>query len=253
MRRVIISILLLSIAFAGDCQNNFCEYAKSCRVLTDSILAELGINGRPAIITSSGHATSTKAKEFSIYVKEKDGYYKYFAYEQDGKITILPTHTIKPERWKTIAALFEKRLSKPELEKDIEKFGLSEAEAAYFGFPFFAQRDSVLDIAFNPSAYNRKNKLLLESEYQRVYGAKEPPRTIYPMAEPPVYFVMLDGAGNRYGEFCISFISAAAYTFAYGDDMPGQLPGIAVFTNVIDWETSNIRLEEKPLNRLRHK
>ena len=243
MRRVIISILLLSIAFAGDCQNNFCEYAKSCRVLTDSILAELGINGRPAIITSSGHATSTKAKEFSIYVKEKDGYYKYFAYEQDGKITILPTHTIKPERWKTIAALFEKRLSKPELEKGIEKFGLSEAEAAYFGFPFFAQRDSVLDIAFNPSAYNRKNKLLLESEYQRVYGAKEPPRTIYPMAEPPVYFVMLDGAGNRYGEFCISFISAAAYTFAYGDDMPWQLPGIAVFTNVIDWETSNIRLE----------
>lgn len=242
MKRVIISILLLSIAFAGDCQNYFCEYAKSCRILTDSILAELGINGRPAIITSSGHATSTKAKEFSIYVKEKDGYYKYFAYEQDGKITILPTHTIKPERWKTIAALFEKRLSKPELEKGIEKFGLSEAEAAYFGFPFFAQRDSVLDIAFNPSAYNRKNKLLLESEYQRVYGAKEPPRTIYPMAEPPVYFVMLDGAGNRYGEFCISFMSAAD-TFAYGDDMPWQLPGIAVFTNVIDWETSNIRLE----------
>lgn len=253
MRRVIISILLLSIAFAGDCQNNFCEYAKSCRVLTDSILAELGINGRPAIITSSGHATSTKAKEFSIYVKEKDGYYKYFAYEQDGKITILPTHTIKPERWKTIAALFEKRLSKPELEKRIETLGLSKAEAEYLNFPFFAQRDSVLDIAFNPSTYNRKNKLLLESEYQRVYGAKEPPRTIYPMAEPPVYFVMLDGAGNRYGEFCISFISAAAYTFAYGDDMPWQLPGIAVFTNVIDWATSNIRLEEKPLNRLRHK
>ena len=243
MKRVFISILLLSIAFAGDCQNNFCEYAKSCRVLTDSILAELGINGRPAIITSSGHATSTKAKEFSIYVKEKDGYYKYFAYEQDGKITILPTHTIKPERWKTIAALFEKRLSKPELEKGIEKFGLSEAEAAYFGFPFFAQRDSVLDIAFNPSAYNRKNKLLLESEYKRVYGAKEPPRTIYVVAEPPVYFVMLDGAGNRYGEFCISFMSAAAYPFAYGDDMPGQLSGIAVFTNVIDRETSNIRLE----------
>ena len=245
MKRVIISILLLSIAFAGDCQNNFCEYAKSCRVLTDSILAELGINGRPAIITSSGHATSTKAKEFSIYVKEKDGYYKYFAYEQDGKITILPTHTIKPERWKTIAvaALFEKRLSKPELEKRIETLGLSKAEAEYLNFPFFAQRDSVLDIAFNPSAYNRKNKLLLESEYKRVYGAKEPPRTIYSVAEPPVYFVMLDGAGNRYGEFCISFMSAAAYPFAYGDDMPGQLSGIAVFTNVIDRETSNIRLE----------
>ena len=248
MRRVIISILLLSIAFAGDCQNNFCEYAKSCRVLTDSILAELGINGRPAIITSSGHATSTKAKEFSIYVKEKDGYYKYFAYEQDGKITILPTHTIKPERWKTIAALFEKRLSKPELEEGIEKFGLSEAEAAYLNFPFFAQRDSVLDIAFNPSAYNRKNKLLLESEYQRVYGAKKPPRTIYSVVDPPIYFVMLDGAGNRYGEFCISFMSAAD-TFAYGDDMPGQLSGIVVFTNVIDWEG----VEEKPLNRLRHK
>ena len=242
MKRVIISILLLSIAFAGDCQNYFCEYAKSCRVLTDSILAELGINGRPAIITSTENAL-TEAKGFSIYVKEADGYYKYFAYEQDGKITILPTHTIKPERWKTIAALFEKRLSKPELEKDIEKFGLSEAEAAYFGFPFFAQRDSVLDIAFNPSAYNRKNKLLLESEYKRVYGAKEPPRTIYSVAEPPVYFVMLDGAGNRYGEFCISFMSAAAYPFAYGDDMPGQLSGIAVFTNVIDRETSNIRLE----------
>ena len=242
MKRVIISILLLSIAFAGDCQNNFCEYAKSCRVLTDSILAELGINGRPAIITSIEGAL-TKSNSISIYVKEADGYYKYFAYEQDGKITILPTHTIKPERWKTIAALFEKRLSKPELEKDIEKFGLSEAEAAYFGFPFFAQRDSVLDIAFNPSAYNRKNKLLLESEYKRVYGAKEPPRTIYSVAEPPVYFVMLDGAGNRYGEFCISFMSAAAYPFAYGDDMPGQLSGIAVFTNVIDRETSNIRLE----------
>ena len=248
MKRVIISILLLSIAFAGDCQNNFCEYAKSCRVLTDSILAELGINGRPAIITSSGHATSTKAKEFSIYVKEKDGYYKYFAYEQDGKITILPTHTIKPERWKTIAALFEKRLSKPELEEGIEKFGLSEAEAAYLNFPFFAQRDSVLDIAFNPSAYNRKNKLLLESEYQRVYGAKKPPRRIYSVVDPPIYFVMLDGAGNRYGEFCISFMSAAD-TFAYGDDMPGQLSGIAVFTNLIDWEG----VEEKPLNRLRHK
>lgn len=248
MRRVIISILLLSIAFAGDCQNNFCEYAKSCRILTDSILAELGINGRPAIITSIEGAL-TKSNSISIYVKEADGYYKYFAYEQDGKITILPTHTIKPERWKTIAALFEKRLSKPELEEGIEKFGLSEAEAAYFGFPFFAQRDSVLDIAFNPSAYNRKNKLLLESEYQRVYGAKEPPRTIYPMAEPPVYFVMLDGAGNRYGEFCISFMSAAAYPFAYGDDVPGQLSGIAVFTNVIDWEG----VEEKPLNRLRHK
>ena len=242
MRRVFISILLLSIAFAGDCQNNFCEYAKSCRILTDSILAELGINGRPAIITSIEGAL-TKSNSISIYVKEADGYYKYFAYEQDGKITILPTHTIKPERWKTIAALFEKRLSKPELEKGIEKFGLSEAEAAYFGFPFFAQRDSVLDIAFNPSAYNRKNKLLLESEYKRVYGAKEPPRTIYVVAEPPVYFVMLDGAGNRYGEFCISFMSAAAYPFAYGDDMPGQLSGIAVFTNVIDRETSNIRLE----------
>ena len=242
MRRVIISILLLSIAFAGDCQNNFCEYAKSCRFLTDSILAELGINGRPAIITSIEGAL-TKSNSISIYVKEADGYYKYFAYEQDGKITILPTHTIKPERWKTIAALFEKRLSKPELEEGIEKFGLSEAEAAYFGFPFFAQRDSVLDIAFNPSAYNRKNKLLLESEYQRVYGAKKPPRTIYSVAEPPVYFVMLDGAGNRYGEFCISFMSAAAYPFAYGDDMPGQLSGIAVFTNVIDRETSNIRLE----------
>lgn len=242
MRRVFISILLLSIAFAGDCQNNFCEYAKSCRILTDSILAELGINGRPAIITSIEGAL-TKSNSISIYVKEADGYYKYFAYEQDGKITILPTHTIKPERWKTIAALFEKRLSKPELEEGIEKFGLSEAEAAYFGFPFFAQRDSVLDIAFNPSAYNRKNKLLLESEYKRVYGAKEPPRTIYSVAEPPVYFVMLDGAGNRYGEFCISFMSAAAYPFAYGDDMPGQLSGIAVFTNVIDRETSNIRLE----------
>ena len=242
MKRVIISILLLSIAFAGDCQNYFCEYAKSCRVLTDSILAELGINGRPAIITSIEGAL-TKSNSISIYVKEADGYYKYFAYEQDGKITILPTHTIKPERWKTIAALFEKRLSKPELEKRIETLGLSEAEAAYFGFPFFAQRDSVLDIAFNPSAYNRKNKLLLESEYKRVYGAKEPPRTIYSVAEPPVYFVMLDGAGNRYGEFCISFMSAAAYPFAYGDDMPGQLSGIAVFTNVIDWETSNIRLE----------
>lgn len=248
MKRVIISILLLSIAFAGDCQNYFCEYAKSCRVLTDSILAELGINGRPAIITSMKNAL-TKMKGFSIYVKEEDGYYKYFAYEQDGKITIFPTRTIKPERWKTIAALFEKRLSKPELEKGIEKFGLSEAEAAYFGFPFFAQRDSVLDIAFNPSAYNRKNKLLLEPEYKMVYGAKEPPRRIYPVAEPPVYFVMLDGAGNRYGEFCISFMSAAAYTFAYGDDVPGQLPGIAVFTIVIDWEG----LEEKPLNRLRHK
>lgn len=242
MRRVIISILLLSIAFAGDCQNYFCEYAKSCRILTDSILAELGINGRPAIITSIEGAL-TKSNSISIYVKEADGYYKYFAYEQDGKITILPTHTIKPERWKTIAALFEKRLSKPELEEGIEKFGLSEAEAAYFGFPFFTQRDSVLDIAFNPSAYNRKNKLLLESEYKRVYGAKEPPRTIYVVAEPPVYFVMLDGAGNRYGEFCISFMSAAAYPFAYGDDMPGQLSGIAVFTNVIDRETSNIRLE----------
>lgn len=252
MRRVIISILLLSIAFAGDCQNNFCEYAKSCRILTDSILAELGINGRPAIITSIEGAL-TKSNSISIYVKEADGYYKYFAYEQDGKITILPTHTIKPERWKTIAALFEKRLSKPELEKRIETLGLSKAEAAYFGFPFFAQRDSVLDIAFNPSAYNRKNKLLLESEYKRVYGAKEPPRTIYSVAEPPVYFVMLDGAGNRYGEFCISFMSAAAYPFAYGDDVPGQLSGIAVFTNVIDWATSNIRLEEKPLNRLRHK
>ena len=248
MKRVIISILLLSIAFAGDCQNNFCEYAKSCRVLTDSILAELGINGRPAIITSSGHATSTKAKEFSIYVKEKDGYYKYFAYEQDGKITILPTHTIKPERWKTIAALFEKRLSKPELEKRIETLGLSKAEAEYLNFPFFAQRDSVLDIAFNPSAYNRKNKLLLESEYKRVYGAKEPPRTIYSVVDPPIYFVMLDGAGNRHGEFCISFMSAAD-TFAYGDDMPGQLSGIAVFTNLIDWEG----VEEKPLNRLRYK
>ncbi len=248
MRRVIISILLLSIAFAGDCQNYFCEYAKSCRILTDSILAELGINGRPAIITSIEGAL-TKSNSISIYVKEADGYYKYFAYEQDGKITILPTHTIKPERWKTIAALFEKRLSKPELEEGIEKFGLSEAEAAYLNFPFFAQRDSVLDIAFNPSAYNRKNKLLLESEYQRVYGAKKPPRTIYSVVDPPIYFVMLDGAGNRYGEFCISFISAAAYTFAYGDDMPGQLPGIAVFTNVIDWEG----VEEKPLNRLRHK
>lgn len=247
MRRVIISILLLSIAFAGDCQNYFCEYAKSCRVLTDSILAELGINGRPAIITSTENAL-TEAKGFSIYVKEEDGYYKYFAYEQDGKITILPTHTIKPERWKTIAALFEKRLSKPELEEGIEKFGLSEAEAAYLNFPFFAQRDSVLDIAFNPSAYNRKNKLLLESEYQRVYGAKKPPRRIYSVVDPPIYFVMLDGAGNRYGEFCISFMSAAD-TFAYGDDMPGQLSGIAVFTNLIDWEG----VEEKPLNRLRHK
>ena len=247
MKRVIISILLLSIAFAGDCQNYFCEYAKSCRVLTDSILAELGINGRPAIITSTENAL-TEAKGFSIYVKEEDGYYKYFAYEQDGKITILPTHTIKPERWKTIAALFEKRLSKPELEEGIEKFGLSEAEAAYLNFPFFAQRDSVLDIAFNPSAYNRKNKLLLESEYQRVYGAKKPPRRIYSVVDPPIYFVMLDGAGNRYGEFCISFMSAAD-TFAYGDDMPGQLSGIAVFTNVIDWEG----VEEKPLNRLRHK
>ena len=251
MKRVIISILLLSIAFAGDCQNYFCEYAKSCRVLTDSILAELGINGRPAIITSIEGAL-TKSNSISIYVKEADGYYKYFAYEQDGKITILPTHTIKPERWKTIAALFEKRLSKPELEKGIEKFGLSEAEAAYFGFPFFAQRDSVLDIAFNPSAYNRKNKLLLQPEYERVYGAKEPPMGIYG-GEAAVYFVMLDGAGNRYGEFCISFMSAAAYPFAYGDDVPGQLSGIAVFTNVIDWATSNIRLEEKPLNRLRHK
>lgn len=247
MKRVIISILLLSIAFAGDCQNYFCEYAKSCRVLTDSILAELGINGRPAIITSTENAL-TEAKGFSIYVKEEDGYYKYFAYEQDGKITILPTHTIKPERWKTIAALFEKRLSKPELEEGIEKFGLSEAEAAYLNFPFFAQRDSVLDIAFNPSAYNRKNKLLLESEYQRVYGAKKPPRRIYSVVDPPIYFVMLDGAGNRYGEFCISFMSAAD-TFAYGDDMPGQLSGIAVFTNLIDWEG----VEEKPLNRLRHK
>ena len=247
MKRVIISILLLSIAFAGDCQNYFCEYAKSCRVLTDSILAELGINGRPAIITSTENAL-TEAKGFSIYVKEEDGYYKYFAYEQDGKITILPTHTIKPERWKTIAALFEKRLSKPELEEGIEKFGLSEAEAAYLNFPFFAQRDSVLDIAFNPSEYNRKNKLLLESEYQRVYGAKKPPRRIYSVVDPPIYFVMLDGAGNRYGEFCISFMSAAD-TFAYGDDMPGQLSGIAVFTNVIDWEG----VEEKPLNRLRHK
>ncbi|HIU38380.1 MAG TPA: hypothetical protein IAD18_01790 [Candidatus Limisoma intestinavium] len=248
MKRVIISILLLSIAFAGDCQNYFCEYAKSCRILTDSILAELGINGRPAIITSIEGAL-TKSNSISIYVKEADGYYKYFAYEQDGKITILPTHTIKPERWKTIAALFEKRLSKPELEKRIETLGLSKAEAEYLNFPFFAQRDSVLDIAFNPSAYNRKNKLLLESEYQRVYGAKKPPRTIYSVVDPPIYFVMLDGAGNRYGEFCISFISAAAYTFAYGDDMPGQLPGIAVFTNVIDWEG----VEEKPLNRLRHK
>ena len=132
MRRVIISILLLSIAFAVDCQNYFCEYAKSCRVLTDSILAELGINGRPVIITSIESAL-TKTKGISIYVKEEDGYYKYFAYEQDGEITILPTRTIKPERWKTIAALFEKRLSKPELEKGIEKFGLSEAEAEYFG------------------------------------------------------------------------------------------------------------------------
>ena len=251
MRRVIISILLLSIAFAGDCQNNFCEYAKSCRVLTDSILAELGINGRPAIITSTENAL-TETKGFSIYVKEEDGYYKYFAYEQDGKITILPTHTIKPERWKTIAALFEKRLSKPELEKGIEKFGLSKAEAEYLNFPFFAQRDSVLDIAFNPSTYNRKNKLLLQPEYERVYGAKEPPMGIYG-GEAAVYFVMLDGAGNRYGEFCISFMSAAAYPFAYGDDVPGQLSGIAVFTNLIDGATSNIRLEEKPLNRLRHK
>lgn len=242
MKRVIISILLLSIAFAGDCQNYFCEYAKSCRILTDSILAELDINGRPAIITSIEGAL-TKSSSISIYVKEADGYYKYFAYELDGKITILPTHTIKPERWKTIAALFEKRLSKPELEKRIETLGLSKAEAEYLNFPFFAQRDSVLDIAFNPSTYNRKNKLLLESEYKRVYGAKEPPRTIYSVAEPPVYFVMLDGAGNRYGEFCISFMSAAAYPFAYGDDMPGQLSGIAVFTNVIDRETSNIRLE----------
>ena len=251
MRRVIISILLLSIAFAGDCQNNFCEYAKSCRILTDSILAELGINGRPAIITSIEGAL-TKSNSISIYVKEADGYYKYFAYELDGKITILPTHTIKPERWKTIAALFEKRLSKPELEKRIETLGLSKAEAEYLNFPFFAQRDSVLDIAFNPSTYNRKNKLLLQPEYERVYGAKEPPMRIYG-GEVAVYFVMLDGAGNRYGEFCILFISAAAYPFAYGDDVPGQLSGIAVFTNVIDWETSNIRLEEKPLNRLRHK
>ena len=131
MKRVFISILLLSIAFAGDCQNNFCEYAKSCRILTDSILAELGINGRPAIITSIEGAL-TKSNSISIYVKEADGYYKYFAYEQDGKITILPTHTIKPERWKTIAALFEKRLSKPELEEGIEKFGFR-AEGLCFG------------------------------------------------------------------------------------------------------------------------
>ena len=163
------------------------------RTSTDSVLAKLELGNHPALIYSVFN------QWFLVFSPDEAGYRQYFVSISDGKIETLSS--VSPDRWETSVKDALQRKAKEEKEYILSHPSDYEQINKYEDF---LNRDSILNVAFDPSTYDRKKHkqdlaLSDDSDNGLIH--------IDSMNEF-AYFVMLDGAGNRYGEFCITFIES---------------------------------------------
>lgn len=163
------------------------------RASTDSVLAKLELGNRPALIYSVFN------QWFLVFSPDEAGYRQYFVSISDGKIETLSS--VSPDRWETSVKDALQRKAKEKKEYILSHPSDYEQINKYEDF---LNRDSILNVAFDPSTYDRKKHkqdlaLSDDSDNGLIH--------IDSMNEF-AYFVMLDGTGNRYGEFCIPFIES---------------------------------------------
>lgn len=167
------------------------ELLTNFRTDADSVLANLGLANRPVLIYSA-------FDRFLVFSPdEKTGYRQYFVCTESGKIETISN--VSPDRWKTMRG--GKECSS--VRKKTKKYDV------------FLNRDSILDVAFESSTYDRENRTLFEQELKAMLG--EPIHNPMPIAAVAdyAYFAMLDGKGNRHGEFCIPFQESMLEAIAY--------------------------------------
>ena len=161
------------------------------RTSTDSVLTKLELGNRPALIYSVFN------QWFLVFSPDEAGYRQYFVSISDGKIETLSS--VSPDRWETSVKDALQRKAKEEKEYILSHPSDYEQINKYEDF---LNRDSILNVAFDPSTYDRKN------HKQNLALSDDSGNGLIHIMNEFAYFVMLDGAGNRYGEFCIPFIES---------------------------------------------
>lgn len=161
------------------------------RTSTDSVLTKLELSNRPALIYSVFN------QWFLVFSPDEAGYRQYFVSISDGKIETLSS--VSPDRWETSVKDALQRKAKEEKEYILSHPSDYEQINKYEDF---LNRDSILNVAFDPSTYDRKN------HKQNLALSDDSGNGLIHIMNEFAYFVMLDGAGNRYGEFCIPFIES---------------------------------------------
>lgn len=163
------------------------------RTSTDSVLAKLELGNRPALIYSVFN------EWFLVFSPDEAGYRQYLVRISEGKMETVSS--VSPDRWETSVKEALQRKAKKEEEYILSHTSEYEQINKYEAL---LNRDSILNVAFDPSTYDRKKHkqdLALSDDSDNglihIDGMNE-----------FAYFVMLDGAGNRYGEFCIPFIES---------------------------------------------
>lgn len=180
------------------------ELLNKFRTDADSILANFGLSNRPALIYSA-------FDRFLVFSPDGTSYCQYFACAESGKIETISS--VSPDQWETSK---KEALRRKAMEQG--KCMLSDRASGYNGinkYEVFLNRDSILDVAFESSTYDRENRTLFEQGLNAMLGESiHEPMPIASVVDY-AYFAMLDGKGNRYGEFCIPFQESMLETIAY--------------------------------------
>lgn len=166
------------------------------RASTGSVLAKLELGNRPALIYSVFN------EWFLVFSPDEAGYRQYLVRISEGKMETVSS--VSPDRWETSVKEALQRKAKKEEEYILSHTSEYEQINKYEAL---LNRDSILNVAFDPSTYDRKNHTFFEQDFALSDDSDNGLIHIDCMNEF-AYFVMLDGAGNRYGEFCIPFIES---------------------------------------------